>query len=237
MYLSLFILTWVIQVVVTGIFIYLNSYLRQKGENKATKEDIKVITKKIEDIKKESQIELEKIKTLLQSQKDLSHSAYGYKFKALMEFFDLALEFRGQLSLNLGSLYSDQEMSHGREISNTWYKMVKSYNKIPLYVKANAPLFQKIIDLMEKAVVLHQKHKENWGSTIFALMSETNSMGKSNYQVEASKATEVVNKYNRSIKTELDSFSDSLIEFSISLGDELKLREDLLQASLKDIRP
>jgi len=75
-----------------AIAVFLASYLRKKGENVATKEDIKDITKKIEKVRSQYSEQLETVKASLQLSNQLKLAALDERLQKHQEAFTLWLE-------------------------------------------------------------------------------------------------------------------------------------------------
>ncbi len=78
-------LFFVLVLIVAGLSSFLGSYLRKKGENVATKEDITLITQKVESVKSSFQ---EKIESL-REKKELKIAALDKRLEAHQQAFTL----------------------------------------------------------------------------------------------------------------------------------------------------
>ena len=73
---------------------YFPSYLRKKGENLATKEDIAEITQKVESVKHEYSAQLESIKAALGSQLYIHRVRYEKEFEILSDLSEKLVELK-----------------------------------------------------------------------------------------------------------------------------------------------
>ncbi|HEU0143434.1 MAG TPA: hypothetical protein VFQ47_01495 [Nitrososphaera sp.] len=92
-------LTFVIASIITWIArSYLDSYVRKKGENLATKEDIEEITRKVEGVKSEVSVKLELIKWELGKKATIHRLAAEKEFEALAEIGKALYELQSATS-------------------------------------------------------------------------------------------------------------------------------------------
>lgn len=94
---EIFIIQSVVELIAIGIgfyFVYVKSFMGQKGKNLATKEDIGAITKEIEQVKQEytKGVELFKSQTDLIASNNKEH--YKDSKKVIMDFYDAFVLFR-----------------------------------------------------------------------------------------------------------------------------------------------
>jgi hypothetical protein len=82
----------VVQIVVTFAAVYLASYLKAKGKNLATSEDIDKITDKIESVKTEYAKELESLKSQLNAKFHARTVRYEKEFESYKEIWDSIVE-------------------------------------------------------------------------------------------------------------------------------------------------
>lgn len=88
--------------------VYLPSYLKKKGENLATKEDIGQITREIEKARSQYTSELERLKADLKLVIEQRTRLQEKSHEALVEFFEDCICLEGdKLNINLGDLPID----------------------------------------------------------------------------------------------------------------------------------
>ncbi|MGF1761098.1 hypothetical protein L4D76_24895 [Photobacterium sagamiensis] len=120
-----------------------SSYLKKKGENLATKEDIKEITKQVEFIKAKFDIQTEMRKSFSQEQK-----------QELLRFYDAATEFRYEfLAVNFGNFPQDEGQSLYEYQQNFHVKvteLLKIYQRLVIYLEKG----QQALNLAQELVAL-----------------------------------------------------------------------------------
>jgi len=81
-------------IVVFGVVIFIKPYIKEKAKNLATKEDIKEITHKIEEVKLEYAEKLEAVRASLTSQVHIHQVRYEKEFDILSELTKCVVELR-----------------------------------------------------------------------------------------------------------------------------------------------
>ena len=185
-----------------------SGYLKKKGENLATKEDIDVITHQIELIKSSFDVKTEIRKSFSQEQKT-----------ELLRFYDVSTEFRYEyLSVNFGnfpqddgqSLYKYQQQFHAKvtEILKSYQRLVvylQSSNKMLCYAEKMANLSLEADKVMKRKFYQIKKTSINESIAYAATMKDAS---KDSYH----QAVDEANKANKDFWSEMKPVANEYIE-------------------------
>ncbi len=111
------ILIWVSFVLINGFVV---SYFSKRGENLATKKDIKIITEKVEEVKVKFTSEMEKYKKDLRVEERFKIERLLSERNAILDFGSELLTFIHDLTI-----YDNQEYINEKEYVNIRYKQIK----------------------------------------------------------------------------------------------------------------
>ena len=176
--------------VIVGFLVreYMPSYLRKKGENLATKEDIEEITKKIESVKATISFEKEREKQFLDTKQSL-----------LMNFYDgVTVFYYEMLAVNFG----DFPMDNGKslfEYQSEFYKSVaelmKSYQRLVIFLPNDSSILKYATEISQSTIEARKVLKNRFGQAKIAFLKEeyAHKNGKKN---EIEEAVEVANEEN-----------------------------------------
>lgn len=107
---------WVLvaTIILAGVLGYIGSYLREKGKNLATREEVQGITQKIEEVKKEYNKQLEAYKSSLQLSNQLKVAALDKRLQKHQEAYSLWLKL-------LFSLRNPEELGKVIDECQSWW--------------------------------------------------------------------------------------------------------------------
>ncbi|EKO3833918.1 hypothetical protein NTH52_004937 [Vibrio harveyi] len=184
--------------------LYLSAYLKKKGENLATKEDVKRITKQVEAIR----VELE------------TDSARTLEFESkcndnLVKFYDYITEFHYEyLLVNFGDFPSDDGKSlfeYQKSFGEKAVEILKQYQRLVIYLKPNDNLLSTGRQASEIALNAEQVMKSNFTKVKRALISEdraylTSEVDMDSYYIAVEETNVAVSEFNQQMKPLKDDF-------------------------------
>ena len=132
-----------------------SGYLKKKGENLATKEDISEITHQIETVKSMFDLQTENMKSFSQEQK-----------LELLGFYDSSTEFRYEfLSVNFGNFPPDQGESlyeYQQKFHIKVTEILKGYQRLVVYLPPDTKLLSLAHGLVQLALQADKVMKSNF---------------------------------------------------------------------------
>ncbi len=135
----------IFQAIVTGVVWFLASYLKAKGKNIATSEDIKEITDKIESAKTEYAKELEGIKSQLSTKFHAETVRFEKEFQVLEEVWSRLIDLH-----NAGEAFQTGVRSGEPDEAEDRKRFGKAYNAFLRTIDVQKPFFpREIFDLLE----------------------------------------------------------------------------------------
>lgn len=113
------------------------AYLKQKGKNLATKEDVEEITGKIESIKALYTKDIERYKSDIHLSQDKKKKYSDRKIELFLEFYDHVTEFRYEsLVVEFGNFPSDEGKAlfeYNEKFNNSVVEIMKCYQRLVVY--------------------------------------------------------------------------------------------------------
>src|SRR5208283_809832 len=133
----------IFQAVITGVVWFLASYLKAKGKNLATSEDIKEITDKIESAKTEYAKELEGLKSQLNAKFHAHTVRFEKEFKVYERIWETLIELRNA-TVKLrppGDYYTREDHSPEEEKQKRFEEYREAFKAFYLAFYGNKPFF------------------------------------------------------------------------------------------------
>jgi len=156
--------------------VYLPSYLKKKGENLATKEDIGQITREIEKARSQYTSELERLKADLKLVIEQRSRLQEKSHEALVEFFENCICLEGdKLNINLGDLPIDGGKSlfdYQNSMDKLFRKTYSDYHRLLLYFKDDAQVVRCAGDLLLSVMEIRKVFKEMFPAAKISLIKE-----------------------------------------------------------------
>lgn len=206
----------------------LSGYATEKGKNLATKEDIRVITEKVESVKYDFSIQLERLKADLNANIQQQLSIFGKRNEALTQFFEDSLTVLTLLRSPFHFRYEDVD-GLDRMIKENQVSIVRaiaSYYRLMIYVQ-EGHLFTTAIKAVTTLITLHKTwfnlatdfrnafviEAEEWE---LAINTNDNSYFAQN--IEAKLSVQAVIKLRQGIDPTLNTLEESLKEYANALN-------------------
>lgn len=148
---------------------WLPSYLKRKGENAATKEDIQGITQKIESVKLDYSSKLEALRSefgVVSAQRNLLNER---GFESLTRFFDTALSLiKEKLEVRPGDIgsiatASDELYKYQLEVEHLFTKLAVDYHKLVLFHIDKPGILEAANNVVIAAGLVHQSFRQHFG--------------------------------------------------------------------------
>jgi hypothetical protein len=207
---------------------YLIYYFREKGKNLATKEDVEEITDKIEAVKNQYTVEIEKLKADLQLAIGSKNMLIEKRNEALIKFFeDTMVLYHEKLSRNPADLPMDMGKSLIKYQSSTEHlftEIYSDYYRLLLYPMdkqiqvAAGNLVNSIVEVRK----IFTKHFSN----VKIRLAEENlawSEGKISNIEQIMKNTDIAGKnYHEQINPAIETLSKAFTEYLSALNNHFK---------------
>lgn len=213
---------------------YLPSYLRKKGENLATKEDIVEITDKIEQVRVQYIAKLEEFKQTINSYYEMQKAFDKLQQDELLKFYDIATEFYYErLAINFGDFPADKGKSlflYQESFQNNVLNLIKSYQRIVLYFDHENDLRMYAEGVLTYALQARTALKKNFGSVKIASIDEdaAHNLGdKAWYEKTVQLSNEANKKYWEAMKPILSSYQDALRLYLTTLNKFIRPSEEM----------
>jgi len=196
---------------------WLPSYLKQKGENAATKEDISGITEKIESVKLDYSSKLEGLRSefgVVSAQRNLLNER---GFESLTAFFNTALSLiKEKLEVSLGEIgsiatASDELYKYQVEVESLFTKLAVDYHKLVLFHIDKVELLKAANEVIIASGLVHQSFRKHFGKVKDAISKEASAIAANDNARRAAvtkTSNEVVGAYYddfRPLKKDLDT--------------------------------
>jgi hypothetical protein len=183
-----------------------DSYIKEKGKNAATKEDIEEITKKVESIRTDLSV--------LSSFRIWHHETQQ---KHLLAFYDVAIELlHERYAVNFGDLPSDNGkslFSFQERFNSNIVSLLREYQRLLLFIPSDCPLIKSADDMVGAAIKSQDVFKANYGAVKMSSVAEQQaySSGDKSLYHQAVKDADVANeKYWSEIRHHIEAFRKSL---------------------------
>lgn len=215
--------------IILGLIIhnYLPSYMKKKGENLATKEDIGDITEKIEGVKNEYIKENEKLKAVLQVSATQQNIIRDKSREVLLNFFEYNLELLAKYDAELeNQIYSSEKLDlvkYSTEVYSLITNIEKEFHKILLYFKRDEiimPAAKKVLEESKETRSHFKKYFEPY--LYFILLKEQqflnediNNMGKILLELKSSKE---VKQYKKNMEPYIESYKKAFNDYLDSIN-------------------
>ena len=147
----------VLQILIGGSLGFLFLYFKKKGENLATKEDVEVITKKVESIKHEYSTALESIRGEISSRLYVHQTRYQNEFIILKDLSEKLVELRDAVQ----SLRPQMDSYDGREPEE-----IRKGKRLTRYSEASKQLYK-----------LYESMKPFYPNVIYQAIFKLNELG------------------------------------------------------------
>lgn len=186
-----------------------DSYVKEKGKNAATKEDIEEITKKVEVIKNDlsvlSNFRISRRETLQQH---------------LLAFYDVAIEIlHERYAVNFGDLPMDDGKSlfaFQERFNSNIVSLLREYQRIILFMPSDSPIIKSADAMVRAAIKSQDIFKVTYGAVKMSSVAEQRaylSGDKSAYHQAVEEADVANKKYWSEIRPHIEGFSKSLDTF------------------------
>ncbi len=216
---------------------WLPSYLKQKGENAATKEDISGITQKIESVKLDYSTKLEALRSecgVVSAQRNLLNER---GFESLTAFFDTALSLiKEKLEVSpgeIGSLAtaSDELYKHQIEVERLFTKLAVDYHKLVLFHIDKTNLLKAANDVVIAAGLVHQSFRKHFGKVKGTISEETWAVA-ANDKVRIAVATKASNE---AVHAYYDDFSPLKKDLDKAFSEYLRALHNHIKQSSQQV--
>ena len=220
--------------IILGLFIrsYLPSYLKEKGKNLATKEDIGNITDQAERVRTFYSAQLEGIRSEIEKSRDEKGEYLRKQRASLLRFYDLSIElFYEKLSVNFGDFPSDKGQSLVK-FQESFFELasnlLKSYQRIVIFFNHDAKVRAGAENTLNQILKARIVVKDYFGKVKITLIEETQAFisGDNKNIEEAVKATNEANTdYWNAMRPVMDELRKSLIIYLTALNEFLRPNE------------
>ena len=217
---------------------YVPGYLKKRGENAATKQDIKEITDRIESVKSDYSKKLEKLRSELQIG-TLQRSIVNEKgYEVLVGFFETTLLLKEKFNQNLGDLglitgtLKDYAL-YQTSVEDLFTKLSIDYHKLILYHIDKPEIVNAANDIIIFSDPLKTSFKLHFGSVKIGFAKEReayNNLNKQLYKQAVEENNSTAKKYYNDLNPALKDFNkafnkylETLNEYISHFGKDVKL--------------
>lgn len=202
-------------------------YLQKKGENAATKQDIKEITERIESVKSDYSKKLEKLRSELQIG-TLQRSLVNEKgYEVLVGFFETTLLLKEKFNQNLGDLglitgtLKDYAL-YQTSVEDLFTKLSIDYHKLILYHIDKPEIVNAANEIIVFSDPLKASFKLHFGSVKIGFAKERkayNSLNKQLYKQAVEENNSIAKKYYNDLNLALKNFNKAFNKYLETLND------------------
>ncbi|MBX7230217.1 MAG: hypothetical protein K1X48_11520 [Burkholderiaceae bacterium] len=199
-----------------------DSYVREKGKNAATKEDIGDITRVVEDIRAEL--------TMLSS---FSNQRRDKQELHLLAFHDVALKL---LHERYAVNFADLPLDEGRSLFEFQTKfhenivtLLREFQRVALFIPKERKLASCAQEMMKTAIASQAVFKKNYGQVKSTAINEAlaySSGDKASYRAAVEKANFANDKYWSEMRSHIEAFRASFEAFATELTAFLEKPHD-----------
>ncbi len=214
---------------------YFPAYFHKKGENLATKEDIKDITQKIEQVKVQYSAQLEEIKVSVKSAYDQRKSFSNRQQSEVLRFYDLATEFYYEkLAVNFGDFPMDNGNSlflYQESFLKNVFNLVISYQRIVVYFENENKLRILAEKVLVQALEARKVLKKHFGKLKINILEEeaAHKSGDRSWVEQAVESGNESNKnYWNAMNPVLELYQNSLRHYLTELNLYLRPAENTI---------
>lgn len=163
---------------------YLTSFIKEKGKNLATKQDIKEITNRIEDAKIFYSTKLETVKASLQINTFEQNKIVENSLCALLDFYDVSISLlHDNLSRNFGDFTSKDLdttlLEFQNQTENLFIKQKILYHRLIVFLGTEKEIILSAHSVLESSQKSREVLKKHFGSIKIALAREKEALGTS----------------------------------------------------------
>lgn len=224
---------------------WLPGYLKQKGENAATKEDVATITQKIESVKHDYSTKLEALRSEFGVVSAQRARLNERGFESLTVFFDTALHLiKEKLEVNLGEIgsiasASDELYRYQREVESLFTKLAVDYHKLILFNIDKPDLVNAANSVVVGVELVHQSFRKHFGEVKLAISEEARVMhadDKARIMTAAAASDKAVRAYYDDFRPRKRNLDSAFSEYLKALHNYIKQSSQQLEiGALKDL--
>ncbi|EOX1521339.1 hypothetical protein ACPDZS_003654 [Vibrio cholerae] len=198
---------WQLFIIAAGFVVmklYLSSYLKKKGENLATKEDVRLITSQVEAVRIEMEADSARV---LEHENKCNEQLVTY-YDYLTEFYyEFMLVNFGDFPPDDGQSLFEYQLKFGRKAVD----ILKQYQRLVIYLEANNEILLEGRNLSELALRSEEVMKAKITSVKRALIAErkayiTSDVDMDSYYSAVDETDVAVKEFNMNMKPLKDEF-------------------------------
>tara|TARA_R110002124_G_scaffold67306_2_gene182848 strand:- start:7679 stop:8461 length:783 start_codon:yes stop_codon:yes gene_type:complete len=205
------------------------SYLKKKGENHATKEDVKHITHQIESIKTENQKELEEFKFQIIQKIDKEKEHFDEGMSQLLLYFDSCSDFYFNYLTNqllwLPSLDPDSYNHTKESFRLEIIAVLKRYQRASIYFELHSELMINARSLVIAAISTNEKlfvHYPQLVTDYMVWYHENAGMTEHGNEVDINKIYDTISVFWDDLNPIVESFSEGYQRLKENMNEYLR---------------
>ena len=228
----------VVQIILLVILLlkgYFTSFVKEKGKNLATKQDIQSITNKIEEAKNFYNTKLETVKTSLQINAYEQNKIIELSLSSLLAFYETSLVLiKDNLSRNFGDIsgvnIGETLFKFQNETEDLFVKQNILYHKLLVFLGTEQELISKAVKLGETSSDMKKIFKNHFGNIKIALHREGEAIKSSEdiYRHAVEQTNIYTKAYYKEANPVLNDLNENLSDFIQVMISYLK-RKNLLE--------
>lgn len=219
----------------------LTGYLREKGTNYATKQDVEEITDKVESVKIEYSKEIEKLRSDLQVMVGNHSLIQEKRNEAIINFFeDCMILLNEKLLVNFGDFPADQGesfMEYEISTNHIFTKIYSDFYRLFLYFDSEDPILVSSNKMIRSIQEIRNIFKHNFSTVKLALLAGMDVAGGKPeiFHKKMDKADMERRKYYEKMNPAIESMKNDLNEYVSVLNNYFKKLG--YEESVKDVTP
>jgi hypothetical protein len=173
---------------------YFPGYLKKKGENLATREDVEEITDKIERTRVQYLSSIERLKSELTISSEQQSKLKEKEREALLTFFeDCLILINEKLTFNFGDMTYDEGkflIEYQRSLDHLFTRIIVDYHRLLLYFSAEDQLLNAAVSLVQAVIEVRKIYRKNFSKFKKSLMEESEAIVSGDKKAFHARATE-----------------------------------------------
>ncbi|TAL36104.1 MAG: hypothetical protein EPN93_08950 [Spirochaetes bacterium] len=228
----------IINLIAVLFFMFFSSYFKKKGENLATKEDIKDITDIIENTKNKYISGIEELKARFVIYSDSNSKIQENARNSLIIFFeDCLLLLSEKLRFNYGNFPADGGKSlfeYQKSTEELFTKIYADHYRILLYFFENVEIKAAAAKIAVQMTYVAEIFRKDFGKVKTALINEMNSKNKEIYENAVIETNEISKQFFSKIVPERDKFHTLFNDYLQTLNKHMGVNMDFINNILKN---
>ncbi len=200
----------------------IKAYWIKKMENKATSQDLPLMTQITEDVKQEFRKELSAINAQLSILTNQSSIVDNKSIQVLNNFFERCLEIYDLHSFNFGDFAGDDLaqilLDYQTEVEKAHRKLYSDYHYLILFHINNKEIVENANEIVAINHLIKYTFKKHFGKIKISILKEVDSFNSSYYHEAVEITKLIIKNYNEDQNSNFELFNKNFNSLLKSLG-------------------